>query len=256
MPSLRPGPVIGLIVQFALLVVLASTTGLGSAGWLAGIGYAAGLCLLVNRAMDTARRGGFGPADRVTLTRALLIGCVTALVVDSFRHDVAVPVLVGVTVVALALDAVDGRVARRTGTDTAFGARFDMEADAFLILVLSVYAAPRFGLWVLAIGLMRYGYVAATWVLPWLQGRLFPRYWRKVVAAIQGIVLCAAAADLLPRPLILATLVGALALLTESFGRDVVFLWRNRATPAVPALVTAPAVDGRPVGGQNERVRA
>ena len=36
------------------------------------------------------------------------------------------------------LDAVDGHVARRTGTATAFGARFDMEVDAFLIVVLSV----------------------------------------------------------------------------------------------------------------------
>ena len=44
-------------------------------------------------------------------------------------------------VVALALDWVDGQVARRTGTCSAFGARFDMETDAFLILVLSAYAA-------------------------------------------------------------------------------------------------------------------
>ena len=40
------------------------------------------------------------------------------------------------------LDAVDGQVARRTGTVSALGARFDMEVDAFLILVLSVYVAP------------------------------------------------------------------------------------------------------------------
>ena len=49
--------------------------------------------------------------------------------------------LVGLTAVALALDGVDGRVARRTETVTAVGARFDMEVDAFLILVLSVYVA-------------------------------------------------------------------------------------------------------------------
>ncbi|GAA1612268.1 CDP-alcohol phosphatidyltransferase family protein [Catellatospora bangladeshensis] len=256
MPSLRPGPVIGLIVQFALLVVLASTTGLGSVGWLAGIGYGIALCLLVDRALRTARRNGFGPADRVTLSRALLVGCVTALVVDSFAREIAVPVLVGVTVVALVLDAVDGRVARGTGTDSAFGARFDMEVDAFLILVLSVYAAPRFGLWVLAIGAMRYVYVVATWVLPWLNGRLFPRYWRKVVAAVQGIVLCAASADLLPRSLVVIALGAALALLTESFGRDVVYLFRHRATTrALAPVAAAPEAGGR-VGDQSERVRA
>jgi phosphatidylglycerophosphate synthase len=236
--------VIGLVVQFTLLVVLASTTGLSSVGWLAGIAYGIGLCLLVERAMRTARRGALGPADRVTLTRALLTGCVTALVGDAFTRDIAVPVLVGVTVVALVLDAVDGRVARGTGTDSAFGARFDMEVDAFLILVLSVYAAPRFGAWVLAIGAMRYAYVAASWVLPWLRGRLFPRYWRKVVAAIQGITLAVAAAGLLPRPAVTVALAAALALLTESFGRDVVWLWQRRAQAPVAAA------------GQRERVRA
>ena len=46
---------------------------------------------------------------------------------------------------ALLLDAVDGGVARRTGTVSGFGARFDMEVDAFLILVLSGYVAGRLG---------------------------------------------------------------------------------------------------------------
>ena len=58
--------------------------------------------------------------------------------------------------VALALDAVDGRVARRTGTVSALGGRFDMEVDAFLILVLSVQVARDHGLWVLVIGAARY----------------------------------------------------------------------------------------------------
>ena len=47
--------------------------------------------------------------------------------------------------VALLLDAVDGQVARRTNTVSALGARFDMETDAFLVLVLSVYVAPIVG---------------------------------------------------------------------------------------------------------------
>ena len=54
--------------------------------------------------------------------------------------------------VALLLDWVDGQVARRTHTESAFGARFDMEVDAFLILVLSVYVASTTGWWVLIIG--------------------------------------------------------------------------------------------------------
>ena len=164
----------------------------------------------------------------MTLTRATLAGGVAALVVTSFDRAVPVPVLVSLTIVALALDAVDGQVARRTGTVTDLGARFDMEVDSFLLLVLSGYAARVTGPWVLAIGGMRYAFVVATWVLPWMRGTLPPRYWRKVVAATQGVVLVVAAAGVAPRPVILTALVGALVLLVESFGRDVGWLWLHR----------------------------
>ena len=73
-----------------------------------------------------------------------------------------------------------------------------MEVDAFLILVLSVYVAHSAGAWVLAIGLARYLLLAAEQVLPWLRRPTPPRYWGKVVAALQGIVLTVAAADVLP----------------------------------------------------------
>ncbi|WP_239120166.1 CDP-alcohol phosphatidyltransferase family protein [Catellatospora chokoriensis] len=249
---MRPGPVIGLLLQFAMLALLSAAVGLGRAGWAAGAAYALGSGVLLTRAMHTAGLVAFGPADLVTQTRAALVGCVTALTAASFAGDAPVPALVGITVVALVLDAVDGKVARRTATASAFGARFDMEVDAFLILVLSCYVAPSAGLWVLAIGAMRYVYVVATWVLPWLRGQLFPRYWRKVVAAIQGIVLVTAAADVLPRPVAVVALAGALALLTESFGRDVVFLWRHRAATIGAirrAAAQAPAMAGAPGAG-------
>src|SRR5204863_9226226 len=134
------------------------------------------------------------------------------------------------------LDAVDGWVARRTRT-TEFGAHFDAETDAFLILVLSVYVSRSAGAWVLAIGAARYAFLAAQGPLPWMRAPLPPRYWRKVVAAVQGIVLTVAAAEVLPPALMNAALVVALALLAESFGRDVWWLRRHRDRPAaVPAV--------------------
>lgn len=220
MPLVRLAPVLGLIVQVALL----ATLGVGVVGWVAGAVYGIGLAAILTRAR-------FAPADWVTLMRAALAGGVTALVAESFFAPISVTVLIAITVVALLLDAVDGQVARRTGTSSEFGARFDMEVDAFLILALSVYVAPILGAWVLMIGAMRYAYIAAGWVLPWLRGRVPPRYWRKVVAAIQGIVLTAAASDVLPRPLVTVAVAGALALLVESFGRDIAWQWIQRPTP-------------------------
>jgi phosphatidylglycerophosphate synthase len=150
---------------------------------------------------------------------------------------------VALTVVALCLDAVDGWVARRTGTESRFGAHFDMEVDAFLILVLSVYVARTTGGWVLAIGAARYVFIAAGWVLAWMRGMAPARYWGKVVAVAQGIVLTCAAADVLPRWLTTAALVGALGLLTESFGRDVWWLWRHRRLE--PGRIVVAARTGR-----------
>ena len=98
-----------------------------------------------------------GPANLVTSLRAVLSCGVAALVALSLRRARSPSAaLVVLSTVALALDWVDGQVARRTHTESAFGARFDMEVDAFLILVLSVYVASSIGVWVLAIGLARY----------------------------------------------------------------------------------------------------
>lgn len=169
------------------------------------------------------------PADLVTLTRVLLACVLAVLVVDAALGATASAAIVPLAVVALLLDAVDGKVARATGTTSAFGAKFDGEADAFLLLVLSAHVAGSYGGWVLAIGLARYAFAAAGWVWPWLRVPLPFRYWRKVVTAVQGIALTVAAAGVLPDLLTYAALVAAAGLLAESFGRDVLWSWQHRA---------------------------
>ena len=137
---------------------------------------------------------------------------------------------------ALALDFVDGQVARRTGTVSALGARLDGEVDAFLMLALSVAVAPVVGAWVLAIGGARYAFLGAGWLFAWLRAPLPRRDWRKVVTAVAGIALTTAAAEVMPVPATRVVLAVALALLAESFGRDVWWLWQRRhATHAAPA---------------------
>jgi phosphatidylglycerophosphate synthase len=224
------------VAQVALLGALAYQVGLGPVGWLSGVAYALGLAVLLGGAARRAGSAALGPADIVTLARASLVGGVTALVADRLGGDgYPVATLVLLSSVALALDGVDGWVARRTGTVSALGARFDMEVDAFLILVLSVQVAGPAGWWVLLIGAARYLLLAAATVLPWLDGTLPSRPWCKVVAVIQGVALITAAADVLAPGLARAVLVVALALLVESFGREVHDLWRLRAVPAATA---------------------
>jgi phosphatidylglycerophosphate synthase len=217
-----------LIAQFllvaALLGILSLTgSGPGAAGWGAGITCAVIMNLGLARALPHFGVDRLTMADQVTLARASLVAVVAALVADSFAESVPVAILVSVAAVALVLDAVDGWVARRTVTGS-LGAKLDGEVDAFLILVLSVYVARSAGAWVLLIGAARYAFAAGEWFLPWMREQLPPRYWRKFVAATQGIVLTVAAADVLPWVVTRVLLVGALVLLAESFGRDVRWL--------------------------------
>jgi phosphatidylglycerophosphate synthase len=210
----------GLALGSALLGALSVTTGLGVAGWTAGGAVALATALLLERGLRHNGSTSLGPANTVTYARALLVAAVTALAASPGPTGV----IVVLAAVALALDGVDGAVARRTGSVSALGARFDMEVDAFLLLALCVVAARGLGAWVLVIGLLRYAFVAAGVLLPWLTAPLPPRFSRKVVAATQGLVLLAAVSGMLPSMATLAALWAALAALFWSFARDVVWL--------------------------------
>lgn len=223
---------VALAGQLVVLVALTLTVGVGSAGWLAGCAVAAVVGFLLAIGSSRARAAAAGSANRVTLARATLVGGVTALVADVLAGAPEDPArtatLLAMASVALALDLADGYVARRTGTSSELGARFDMELDALLILVLSVLVSRTLGLWVLALGLMRYLFVLAGRLWPGLRGDLPFSRARKVVAAVQGVVLVFAAAPFIPRPVAAAAVGVALATLVWSFGRDTVWLIRHR----------------------------
>ena len=174
LPTIRLAAILGLLATAALLGVVSATAGLGVAGWIVGLATgSAATALLVTARMRSDQPAIF-PADWVTLTRTVLAAGVAGLVADSFGRPVPVTALVTLSTVALVLDAVDGQVARRTGTATPLGARIDGEADAFLILLLSIYVSQDYGSWVLAIGAARYALLLAGWLIPWLAAPLPP----------------------------------------------------------------------------------
>src|SRR5215472_10603516 len=220
-----------MLATAALLGVVSATAGLGVAGWIAGLAAGSAATALLVTARMRSDQPSIHPADWVTLTRALLIAGVAGLVADSFGRPLSVAALVTLSAVALALDAVDGQVARRTGTATPVGARIDGEVDAFLILLLSIAVSQDYGGWVLAIGAARYALLLAGWLIPWLAAPLPPRYWGKVVAAVTGIVLTVAASGLPSRRAGMIAVAAALLLLAESFGRSVIWLYRTGAGP-------------------------
>lgn len=217
----------GMGAQLVLLAAIGAAAGLGTLGWVVGTGFSLALWALLTPALRRSRKWSLGPADLVTLARSVLVGGVAALVADRFGEAQPIPLFATLAGIALALDAVDGQVARRTGTASALGARFDMEVDAFLILVLSVQVATVHGAWVLAIGALRYVFLAAAQALPWLGKALPASYGRKTIAALQGVVLLVVISGVLPFTAATAATAAALAALVWSFGRDTAWLARR-----------------------------
>ena len=170
-----------------------------------------------------------GPANRVTMMRAILVALAASVVAEPAGSSIAWT-LVTMTVIVTTLDGVDGWLARRTRMSSAFGARFDMETDAFFMLVLSilVWRHDKAGAWVIATGLMRYAFVAAGWLWPWLSRPLRPTVRGKTVAVATLVTLGVALAP--PVAESLSTLACAIALgtLVWSFAIDVQFLWKSR----------------------------
>lgn len=179
-------------------------------------------------------RAGLGPANWVTLGRATLVISVGALIPQpEIRHNAGYWWIIGLTIVAMALDGVDGRVARRTRTASAFGARFDMELDSLLMLVLAalVWRSGRIGPWVVLLGLPRYLFVAAGWLMPWLRAPLPERLRRKAGCVIQGIALLVCLAPIVPPGLAVSVAAVTLTLLGASFGVDILWLFRTWGRP-------------------------
>ena len=133
---------------------------------------------------------------------------------------------VSVVLLALLLDGLDGRLARSTGQLSVFGARFDMEIDALLALVVAVllWQLEKVGVWVLGLGALRYLFIGASLVVPALDRPLFPSFRRKLVCVIQVAGLCLMLVPLVsPRESAVIGIV-ALTLLCGSFLRDVLWL--------------------------------
>jgi phosphatidylglycerophosphate synthase len=163
----------------------------------------------------------------VTLARLALVALAAAAVLHG--GAAAAWSAVALATVAAALDGVDGWLARRQGTASAFGARFDMETDQLLIVALAVAAwhLDKAGAWVLAAALPRYAFVAAAAAWPWLARPLPESRRRKAVCVAQIVTLIVAIAPIVAPPWSAAAAAGGLAALCYSFAVDVAWLRRR-----------------------------
>ena len=182
----------------------------------------------------TSPHSALGLANVVTLGRLALAASLVATLAhpDGLTgSDTRAWAVMGIAALALCLDGVDGRLARRQRLASDFGARFDMEVDAVFAALLAIILvlSGKVGLWALPLGFIRYGFVAAAAVLPWLRAPLPDRFRRKAVCVLQIGTLVVLLAPVIGPGIAWAPAALATGALVWSFGVDVVWLWRNRA---------------------------
>jgi phosphatidylglycerophosphate synthase len=193
-------------------------------------------------ALRTREIGRFGAANRVTLLRVALIALVAACIGEAPGSALSWSII-GIVTLTLILDGVDGRLARRTQSMSAFGARFDMETDAALILILSVlcWRFGKAGSWILLAGALRYGFVLASQLLPWMQRPLPYSRRRQTVCILQSSFMLGVISPLFPVPASTLLAAGTLAMLVGSFAVDIHWLWSAQPEPGLTSPGAGPA---------------
>jgi phosphatidylglycerophosphate synthase len=178
-------------------------------------------------------RGGhpfacFGAANQITTLRAALAVLLAGLVVEPSLPALAAAAA-SVALVVTVLDGMDGWLARRTRMSSEFGARFDMEVDAFLIFVLALLAwrHGKAGWWILLAGLLRYVFMLAGRLWAWMDKPLQPSLRRQTICVVQIVGLIVTLVPSVPPPASTAVAALALTALCYSFLVDTVWLWRN-----------------------------
>ena len=223
--------VLGFLPLLAVSLATCWMLGLPTRHVLPSIALYIGLSALLLTKLPPGNAGpGLGPANRLTLVRAAtVLPLAPVAFLPGGLTGAGYWWIVGLSALALVLDGVDGPVARRTGTESDLGARFDMELDAFLLLALSglLWRSGKVGAWVLLVGGLRYLFVFGGLLWPPLRGALPPSLRRKVVCVLQGIVLVTCLAPVIRPAQATALVAAALLLLVYSFVVDSWWLVRS-----------------------------
>jgi len=222
----------GLLV--AILGIATDAGALSAAQSLTALALYLGLAAAVVRGLAAHRpQRRFGAANALTLARGAAVVTLAGLLAGPLDTGL-LRIACLAAFLCIVLDGVDGFLARRFATASPFGARFDMEVDALLMLVLGllIVSAGRLGAWVLLIGAARYLFVAAGFLVPALRAPLPHSERRRAVCVFQGLALVLALIPDLPAFVAGPAAAAGLLATAWSFGLDIRYLL---STPAAAA---------------------
>ena len=190
--------------------------------------FTAGMAIVFGYAGAHHPHVRFGPANCVTTFRVMIVALIVGLIGEPAVSRAAAAASIA-TAVMTVLDGVDGWLARRSRMASAFGARFDMETDAALVMAMSilVWQHGKAGAWALFGGMMRYIFVIAGRWLPWMARPLKPTRRAKAIAIGHMVGLSVGLAPLVLVPLSTIAVGLTTAVLVWSFAVDTGRLWRK-----------------------------
>jgi len=161
-------------------------------------------------------------ANLVSSTRLL-----TLLILPFFILQLSDHWIGGIALLVLILDGLDGYLARKYKTTSLFGSYLDMETDAFFVLVLTsiLFFQEKFGLWILALGWLRYVYFITISFFKPVEKKEDRDYFAQVIAVVfmGSLVAC----FFLPESFYVPAVVLSSGLLLFSFGKSFVRVISN-----------------------------
>lgn len=163
-----------------------------------------------------------GYANYVTLLRLVIL-----LMVGFFMDYLDNYLIIAILVFVLILDGFDGYLARKFKTHSELGGSFDMETDAFFIVLLSViiYSRGLVSWWILIPGFLRYFYVVLMAILGWDKVAEPRSNHARIIAIIVFISMFSPL--LLPREFYIPITVSGTVLLIISFAWSFILLRRK-----------------------------
>ena len=226
----------GVLRELILSLLIGAIVALASASLLVGFQssallavlafYISGSLLIIQLFRRGFPHSHLGLGNSITLVRFVLVSALFSVVFGLVNPWL----IIFVSVFALVLDGFDGFFARRAKKVSEFGARLDMEVDSALaaILALSLWSSGLVGIEILLLAIPRYLFAFAANIFPWMTSPLPYSLARRVISVIQIASLIGLHAPFLPKVLITPVALIVIGLLIWSFGRDIIWLWRNR----------------------------
>jgi len=178
----------------------------------------------------------FSLASKVTFMRlnislmmltAVIHSSMNLTIFDIFYSERMIVIL---GMIALLLDGLDGFIARKYDHVTKFGEKIDQESDNFLMLVLSIslYLNREIGAYIFLIPLYRYLFIFFMSKYDWLKTELPISQFRKFACAVTTLFMVVAQDVYFDPENTLFLVILSLFIITFSFAKDIIWLYRNK----------------------------